>query len=782
MSNNRFATVIGRLRWWIVGLMLTSIIPASYCALRALETNVNKVADWLPTTTPEMREFAWFCETFEGDEILVVTWDGCTVDDPRLDALAEAVVRPLPGLDGSEQAWFSWARTGRSVLRDLTDEPLSLSREEALRRMANWTVGSDGRTSCAVLKVNEAGRDDRHSAVAAMKLAARRFCNLSEDELRLGGATFDSVAIDDESQRSIRVVLAISLAVGVIGSFVLLRNARFVCLVLLTAGLCEVWSLAVVWLAGSNVDLVLVMMPVLVGILAVSASIHLLNYYTNECLLRGTDGAAARAVRRSWKPATFSCVTTSLGLISLLVSEVAPVRKFGVFSAVGIGLSLIILFLFLPAALECWPGSIRGGRPVVGNDRLQDRRRYPRSWARWFARESVRRYGMILAVTVVATPLLCFGTMRIRTSIKLQDMFNPRSTVIANYRRLEAEIGPLVPVEVVVRFHKASPSTLADRLRLVEQIRLEIDAIDKVGGTISAATFAPPLPTGSGARQTAERRVILWKLERAKPRLMAMHYLATTGDDELWRISARVETFNDLDYGDFLGQLRSVVDPLIAAADRKLGEDVGAIVTGGIPTFYVVQRRLLDDLRAGFGVAFLTIALVLSISLRSVSAGLVTMIPNVLPVLIVFGFLGWSNIVVDLGSMLTISTALGISVDNELHFFNWFRTALRRGYGRRRALLSAYRRCGRSMAQTAVICSLGMLVFAFSPFTPISRFGCLMSALIALAMLGDQLLLPALLVSPLGSFFRGGTRGTGDAESLSPSRLRRTTEEPAAVP
>ena len=62
------------------------------------------------------------------------------------------------------------------------------------------------------------------------------------------------------------------------------------------------------------------------------------------------------------------------------------------------------------------------------------------------------------------------------------------------------------------------------------------------------------------------------------------------------------------------------------------------------------------------------------------------------------------------------------------------------------------------MAQTAVICGLGMVVFFFSPFTPVSRFGTLMATLIAIAMIGDQLLLPALLVSPLGSFFRNGAR------------------------
>jgi predicted RND superfamily exporter protein len=430
--------------------------------------------------------------------------------------------------------------------------------------------------------------------------------------------------------------------------------------------------------------------------------------------------------------------------------------------------------------LECRPGTGPAG-PAAGANRSRYRRRWRQSWARYFARESVRRYGAILAVCAIATPLLFLGTERIRTSIKLQDMFNPRSKLIADYRRLEADIGPLVPVEVVIRFHRAAPSTFSDRLRLVERIRGEIEALDKVGGTISAGTFAPPLPAGAGARQAAERRILLWKLEKAKPRLMATHYLAATADEELWRISARVETFNDIDYGIFLDRLRSVVDPLVSAADTKLGEDVQAVVTGGVPTVYVVQRRLLDDLREGFGVAFLAIALVLSIALRSVRAGLVVMIPNVLPVLIVFGVMGWSHIVVDLGSMLTISTALGISVDNELHFFQWFRAALRRGYGRRRALLTAYRNCGRSMAQTAVICCFGMLVFTLSPFTPISRFGCLMSALIALAMLGDQVLLPALLVSPLGSFFRGRFRGADECASRASLRRPSRTDEPAII-
>lgn len=741
---------------WIVWTGVLSFIPAVVFALQALGTGANKADEWLPATMPEMTELRWFYQVFEGDEILVVSWEGCTLDDAKLDALAEAVVQPLPGLDGRQAVWFNWARTGRSVLQDLTSEPLALSRAEALRRMAGWIVGPDGRTSGAVLKVSLEGKDDRHSAVAAMEQIALDRCGLTRGQLHVGGSTIDTVAIDNESKGSLYLLLFLSGIVAFVASVVFLRDIRLVCLILATAALCEAWSLAAVRLAGAHLDLVLAMMPVLVGILAVSGCIHQLNYYVEERIHGGVEGAAIRALRHSRKPAAFSCLTSSLGLLSLLVSDVAPVRKFGFFSALGIGISLVVLLLFLPAALEVWRAPIRLSLELTADDRAVRSRQYRHSWVRMFARTSIRYYVWILGACVVAAPPLLYGVANIRTSIKLQDMFSPKSTVIQDYRWLEAHIGPLVPVEIILRFDRASQSTMGMRLNLTEEVRTTVEALDRVGGTISAGTFAPIIPVGGGARQTALRRIMLRKLEDAKPRLIALRYLAETEQEEIWRISARIETFNDLDYGIFLDRLRNAVDPLIAAANRRPGERVTAVVTGSIPMVYVVQRQLLEDLAASFGAAFASIALVLSFGLRSVRAGLITMIPNALPVLIVFGVMGLCGVVVDLGSMMTISTALGISVDNELHFSYWFRTSLNRGCGRRRALLTAYRHCGRSMAQTAVICGLGMVVFFFSPFTPVSRFGTLMATLIAIAMIGDQVLLPALLVSPLGSFFRNG--------------------------
>jgi hypothetical protein len=175
-----------------------------------------------------------------------------------------------------------------------------------------------------------------------------------------------------------------------------------------------------------------------------------------------------------------------------------------------------------------------------------------------------------------------------------------------------------------------------------------------------------------------------------------------------------------------------------------------------VPLFATVQAQLMDDMRSSFGASFAMIALVMVVSLRSLRAGAVTMLPNVFPPLVVFGAMGWWNVTVDFGSMMTISTALGMSVDNELHFFAWFRRSLEQGLSRHDALMSAYAHCGNAMEHTAVICAAGMLMFALSPFVPVAHFGWIMFVLIMIAVVGDMVLLPALVGSPIGSGFSLG--------------------------
>jgi predicted RND superfamily exporter protein len=153
--------------------------------------------------------------------------------------------------------------------------------------------------------------------------------------------------------------------------------------------------------------------------------------------------------------------------------------------------------------------------------------------------------------------------------------------------------------------------------------------------------------------------------------------------------------------------------------------------------------------------AFVLIAIVMMVVLRSPSAGLVAMLPNLFPVIVIFGFMGWLGILVDIGSMMTASVALGVAVDDTIHYLTWYRKGIDLGLDRKGAAMMAYERCATAMTQTTVIGGLGLAVFAFSTFTPTQRFGTMMLVLLFAALFGDLIFLPAMLSTPLGRFFRG---------------------------
>jgi predicted RND superfamily exporter protein len=133
------------------------------------------------------------------------------------------------------------------------------------------------------------------------------------------------------------------------------------------------------------------------------------------------------------------------------------------------------------------------------------------------------------------------------------------------------------------------------------------------------------------------------------------------------------------------------------------------------------------------------------------------MIPNILPPVCVFGLLGWLGRPLDVGGMMTASVALGISVDDTAHLLTWFKRAGIHGKTTARERIdAALARSAAPIVRTSLILGLAFAVFAFCDFTPIAQFGGLLASLLALALVGDLVLLPALLAGPVGRLFGRG--------------------------
>ena len=325
--------------------------------------------------------------------------------------------------------------------------------------------------------------------------------------------------------------------------------------------------LAIVRLFGSSVDAVLMSMPALVYILGISGAVHLMNHYQEAVEHHGVAGATGRAIAHGWKPAVLCNVTTAIGLGSLYSSDIIPIRKFGVFSAISVLATLVLLFTYLPAALELWPQQPR--RVPQQPTETWFERRMARFW-QWFGGGIIRHHWAVATTCVLVIATLGYGVTRISTSVNLLKLFDPHAKILQDYAWLEEHLGRLVPMEVVVRFDQqsqapatdqldsASPADRApaihqlsflDRMDLVGQVRQIVeeefgpDGRDVAGNSLSALTFAPILPDASGSTLAYARRgATNAQLEEHRPDFLRSDFLRVDPADqaELWRISLRI--------------------------------------------------------------------------------------------------------------------------------------------------------------------------------------------------------------------------------------------------
>jgi len=696
------------------------------------------------------------------------------------------------------------------------------------------------------------------------------------DGVILGGPPVDNVAITKEGEQTLRRLIGLCALIGLILSILCLRDLRLTMFVFFTAIISAGLALASVSFTGQTCDAIMLSMPALVYVLAMSGAIHLINYYHDAVREEGLHMAPERAVRYAWYPCFCANLTTAFGLVSLAFSGLIPISKFGIYSALGLMLQLILLFYYLPTLLHFFPShKVAAQREKT----FEESPRMQRIWQIW-SNFIIRNATVVTAICFALMFLFGLGLLHLKTSVQMMRFFSRDSEIIHHYTWLEEHLGPLVPMEVVVQFDNEHCKLITlDRLTLVEKISgaLRSELNEYIGGVMSAETMMPPssrfksLGSRYGANSRLDKargelrdfiategnlsllpgkdrqknldqigisikdadRLVSAGIkdvrdllntaadidipgfsheERTELREKASQWLKEHGKD-LWRISLRVWSLKkDIDYAKFLDEVKKVVEPILGEANIQLAETekqlaeenlqraetqeqraeiqlqldeanqrltqanrrlaevnknvaavkapldsekpaIQAVYTGMVPVVYKTQHELYNGLVYSFLSSFLLIAIAMSVILKHPVSGFVAMLPNLFPVFVVFGYMGQFGVLIDIGTMMTASVALGIATDDTIHFLTWFRHGIEEGKSRADATRYAFSRCASAMFQTSIIAGLGLASFALSTFTPTQMFGVMMLSILLIAMLGDLVFLAAMLNTPLGKIF-----------------------------
>jgi len=766
-------------------------------AIKAKGNNRNDVKGWLPLEYPETQTYRFFRRNFAGEEFILVSWEGCTMADPRLELLARKLLPPPEEASRIDRPlYFKTAQTGPRAVERMTSEPLNLERDEAIRRLTGAIVGpppKDGRPddleqrqTCLVLTLSDAARANLHGTIDLIKKVALDECGIAEKSIHMGGPPVDNVSIDRAGQTSVTILFGLSLVVGFFVSWWSLKSKALVAMVLASGVYSMFASLAVVWYSGYPVDAILLTMPSLVYVATTSGAIHLANYYRDQLAETGIqEGAAGRAVHHALLPLSLATGTTAVGLATLAVSELVPIKMFGIFSAAGVVVSFMILVTFMPAALELFPPTLKLGK--LAEDEVDEAQWRPIEASRWWrvGQWITRHHAFVAATCLAVMAAVGYGMTRVESSVQLMRLFSPQARIRLDYHWLESKLGPLVPMEILVRVDQEKcPLNFLERMELVGEIQSEIGTLDEVGSSLSTVTFGRSLDVGGGGEgmggaaarafglgARTRRSVLNRRLVAHRDEFLAGDYLREAKvdeggrerDQELWRISARVSATKEVDYALFKTDLQKKINPILARLETAGIEGVSVDYTGLVPLVYKAQHSLLDGLKIGFIWDFAIIVAVMILLCRAASAGLVLLLPAAFPAVMVFGGMGWGNallkslgtgnLLIDIGTVMAPSVALGVTVDDVVHFMLWFRRGITDGLDRRQATMLAYKGCARAMYQSWGVIGIGLSVFSLSPFGPTQRFGYMMLSMLTIALVGNLVFLPALLSGPLGSVF-----------------------------
>ncbi len=718
-------------RFDIAGLsILLSCVLFCAVGLSRFQSNTEDVVQWLPDNSPPRLLYNKFVEKFGSDDFLVVTWQDCSVSDPRLKHFCNRVT------DQDSDKLIQSIVSGADIIARL-DTDVGLSKKTILNRFRGIFFGIDDLSqTLAIIELTKKGTANRRESLRQIEVAVEDTPDLDLHQITFGGYPFVGINVDKQLKNSILYFLLPSIFCASVTSFLCLRNIALSSIVFFSATCATFCSIAIVPMLGVKFGGLMSIIPALVYILTTSGSIHLIHYSLEAI------GNPKKLIAIGWRPCCISALTTAIGMLSLGRSSFPAIRCFGFFCATGAGFALIFQLVVVPWLLHRFGES--------GQRDLAARATNHLFWERLGLK--IQRFRLTFAFIGIALIVFsAIGLSRLSAQVQVEKLFGPKSALIQSLTKLEQRMGPIDQSELLVEFENVSADHFHVRSQLIYRLQRYLSSLEEVETIHSLQNYLPRQPSIKRVSSFFQKRIYQQQLDEQRDLLAKTQYLDVGSDCETWRISLRFPFTQETDFG---AMQHLVTNTAAQALERLFQEDefvsitspVRLSYTGKTHLFHSAQLTLLADFYRNFLLAFAIITPVLIVVLRSFWLGLIAMIPNLFPIVVFFGSLGWFNCPVDLAIAMTACVALGIAVDDTTHFLIRFREFGGTGSNVLPPIQKAISQCGAAMSHTTAIGSAGLLVYAVSEMVVVKNFSLAITGMLVLALVADIFVLPALLL------------------------------------
>lgn len=508
--------------------------------------------------------------------------------------------------------------------------------------------------------------------------------------------------------------------------FVFFRSLRWVAIALLVVWSTIVWTEAGLVLAGVQLSMVSSMLNSLVTIVGVATVTHLTVRFQDR-VQRAAAEDALRQTLTELLPAVFwTCATTAVGFAALLSSSITPVRSFGLMMSVAMLVVLISVCMIVPGSVLL--GRFAPHQPSTRNSLLAP-------MLGGVSHLIERRPRSLVVITLVLVTFSAFGLRRIRVETDFSKNFDASSPIVTSLEFVEQRLGGAGTWEV----NFPAPAELNDEYLLrVQRLADRLRELEGVGPgklrKVICVTDGLDLVMFARGKMAAKKFEMLKSFQ---PEFANSLYSPESGR---MRILLRAEEQQSAETkNELIARVQQI-------AHEEFSQPEDQPHTTGI---YVLLTFLIDSLMSdqlvSFGLAAAGVVTVMTIAFRSLSIGLISLVPNLFPIILVIGTMGWVGVPINIATAMIASVSMGLTVDNSIHFLHSFHESRADGMSVQDALRAAHVTVGKALVFANLALIAGFSVLTLSHFIPLVYFGVLVSVAMFGGLLGNLILLPLML-------------------------------------
>lgn len=590
--------------------------------------------------------------------------------------------------------------------------------------------------------VNTAKRKDFIDEVLIPEID--KFEKTTNVDLRVSGMpyirTLNSQNIIDE----IGLFVGAALLVTSLIFFFFFRSFRATLISMCSVVIAVMWAFGTLGLLGFEITVLTAIIPPLIIVIGIPNCVFLINKYQQEVKKHGNQAKSLqRVIAKVGNATLMTNLTTAAGLATFIITKSELLVEFGIVAAINIMFLFFICLVLIPI--------IYSFMPLPKEKHLEHlNKSYIKGFLDWIERIVKERKITVYATTVIVLILSIIGIYKIRISGTLIEDMPKKADFFKDIRFFESEFDGVMPLEIMVNTKRKKGVMKLSTLRKIDELQTtieEIPELSKPTSVVNLVKYAKQAyyngnPEYYDLPTSQEQGFIMSYARNATKGLsgdMMNSYVDSTGQ------YARITTF-----------MKDIGTDKMSKVEEKLWEKIEKVfpsdqyevtLTGKALVFQKGTTYLVYNLVISLLLAILLIALFMAYLFRSFKMIVVSLIPNILPLIITAGLMGYFGVPLKPSTILVFSIAFGISVDDTIHFLAKYRQELKANNWKiRKSVFNALRETGISMFYTSVVLFFGFSVFMISSFGGTVALGGLVSITLFFAMLSNLILLPVLLL------------------------------------